>query len=274
MCLYFSWDETLLFPLVLLFTPLICIFVMNTAFLFSFWCNFPQSRQIIFEIVLGKKKRISRISPWLGSHRSTDYHTQRGGRGVWRRANWIWWMPGKERGQLLSQQKSFFIWFGCRTVCCRRASAFEWWRGKRATPCSADISINFTFSLTKFGRKKRQKVQSHLAMPHYVRGKRRQWGVGRVGVCPMRSCKGNGLAKGSPNRTAALMTELTQKKGFVVFGESVKSFLTSLLCVKQLSLTWEELLMKYLYIIDTSPLLSTLIFAFDLPSLKLPSCCL
>lgn len=29
---------------------------MNTAFLFSFWCNFPQSRQIIFEIVLGKKK--------------------------------------------------------------------------------------------------------------------------------------------------------------------------------------------------------------------------
>lgn len=61
--------------------------------------------------------------------------------------------------------------------------------------------------------------------------------MGRVGVCPMRSCKGNGLSKGSPNRTAALTTELTQKKDFVVFGESVKSFLSLLLPVKQLSPT-------------------------------------
>lgn len=127
-----------------------------------------------------------------------------------------------------------------------------------------DISINFTFSLTKFRRKKAPEATVSSCHASLCSGKRRQWGVGRVGVCPMRSCKGNGLSKGSPNRTAALTTELTQKKDFVVVGESVKSFLSLLLPVKQLSPTWKELLMKYLYIIDTSPLLSLLIFAFDL----------
>lgn len=48
------------------------------------------------------------------SHRSTDYRTQRGDRVVWRRLNWIWRKPGR-RGQLLSQQKSFFMWYSCRT---------------------------------------------------------------------------------------------------------------------------------------------------------------
>lgn len=37
-------------------------------------------------------------------------------------------------------------------------------------------------------------------------GKRRQWAVGSVGVCPMRSQKGNGLDKGSSNKTAVLKT--------------------------------------------------------------------
>ena len=48
-------------------------------------------------------------------------------------------------------------------------------------------------------------------------GKQRQWGVASAGTRPMRSRKGNWLNKGSSNKTAALMTELTQEEDFVVF---------------------------------------------------------
>lgn len=83
--------------------------------------------------------------------------------------------------------------------------------GGKTSPFSVGISINFTFSLIKSHCKNARRYTSHLAMPHYVRGNGDSE-VWRVLVCPMRSCKGNGLNKGFWNKTAVLTTELTEQR--------------------------------------------------------------
>lgn len=111
--------------------------------------------------------------------------------------------------------------YSCRTAAAACKNNEKGAGEKKTIPCSVGKFINLTFSLIKFYCKNARRRTSHLAMPHYVRGT----GDSEVwGAYPKRSHKGNGLKKGSWNQTIVFTTELTQKKDFVVFGESVQSF--------------------------------------------------